>query len=90
MNEISKYITLKDYVPIGIPEISNFELKNEKIKIENSDEVMVSNIFISVDPYMRARMTEKKNYKEPFQIGKAMDGLAIGKIIQTNSKLNNL
>jgi len=85
MNEISKYITLKDYVPIGIPEISNFELKNEKIKIENSDEVMVSNIFISVDPYMRARMTKKKNYKEPFQIGKAMDGLAIGKIIQTNS-----
>ena len=34
---------------------------------------------------MRARMTEKKNYKEPFKIGKAMDGLAIGKVIQTNS-----
>ena len=51
---------------------------------------MVLNQFISVDPYMRARMTEKKNYKEPFKIGKAMDGLAIGKVIQTNSNNFNL
>ena len=64
MNEISKYISLKQYVPIGTPEISNFELKSEEIKIENTDEVMVLNEFISVDPYMRARMTEKKNYKK--------------------------
>ena len=90
MNEISKYISLKQYVPIGTPEISNFELKSEEIKIENTDEVMVLNEFISVDPYMRARMTEKKNYKEPFKIGKAMDGLAIGKVIQTNSNNFNL
>ena len=90
MNEISKYISLKQYVPIGTPEISNFELKSEEIKIENKDEVMVLNQFISVDPYMRARMTEKKNYKEPFKIGKAMDGLAIGKVIQTNSNNFNL
>ena len=33
MNEISKYISLKQYVPIGTPEISNFELKSEEIKI---------------------------------------------------------
>ena len=90
MNEISKYISLKQYVPIGTPEISNFELKSEEIKIENTDEVMVLNEFISVDPYMRARMTEKKNYKEPFKIGKAMDGLAIGKVIQTNSNNFNV
>ena len=90
MNEISKYISLKQYVPIGTPEISNFELKSEEIKIENTDQVMVLNEFISVDPYMRARMTEKKNYKEPFKIGKAMDGLAIGKVIQTNSNNFNV
>ena len=90
MNEISKYISLKEYVPIGTPEKSNFELKSEEIKINNTDEVIVLNEFISVDPYMRARMTEKKNYKEPFEIGKAMDGLAIGKVIQTNSNNFNV
>ena len=41
--------------------------------------------WISVDPYMRARMTERKNYKPPFQINKPMEGAAIGKIIDSNS-----
>ena len=31
-------------------------------------------------------MTEKKNYKEPFQIGRPMDGAAIGKVIKSNSQ----
>ena len=35
MNEISKYISLKQYVPIGTPEISNFELKSEEISNYN-------------------------------------------------------
>jgi len=86
MTEISKYICLKEYVPVGMPKISNFELKTDEIKLTNEDEVMVLNKWISVDPYMRARMTEKKNYMEPFQIGKPMDGAAIGKVIKSNSK----
>ena len=86
MSEISKYISLKEYVSVGIPKISNFELKTDEVKLTNENEVMVLNEWISVDPYMRARMTEKKNYKEPFQIGKPMDGAAIGKVIKSNSK----
>ena len=43
-------------------------------------EVLVTNKWISVDPYMRARMTERKNYKPPFEIGKPMEGTAIGEI----------
>ena len=85
MTEISKYISLKKYVPAGMPEISNFELKTSPIDLKNQKEVMILNEWISVDPYMRARMTEKKNYKEPFQIGEPMDGAAIGKVIKSNS-----
>jgi len=85
MTEISKYISLKEYVPAGMPKISNFELKTASVDLKNQNEVMILNEWISVDPYMRARMTEKKNYKEPFQIGEPMDGAAIGKVIKSNS-----
>ena len=85
MTEISKYISLKEYVPAGMPKISNFELKTTSVDLKNQNEVMILNEWISVDPYMRARMTEKKNYKEPFQIGEPMDGAAIGKVIKSNS-----
>jgi len=85
MVELSKYISLKEYVPVGLPEISNFELKTKEIKLVENNDVMIKNKWISVDPYMRARMTEKKNYKEPFKIGEPMDGAAIGEVIKSKS-----
>ena len=83
----SKYVALKEYVPMGNPSLSHFDLKSETISLKNNDEVLVANKWISVDPYMRARMTERKNYKPPFEIGKPMEGTAIGEIIE--SKSNN-
>ena len=83
----SKYVALKEYVPMGNPSLSHFILNSETISLKNDDEVLVANKWISVDPYMRARMTERKNYKPPFEIGKPMEGTAIGEIIE--SKSNN-
>ena len=83
----SKYVALKEYIPTGNPSLSHFDLKSETISLKNDDEVLVTNKWISVDPYMRARMTERKNYKPPFEIGKPMEGTAIGEIIE--SKSNN-
>ena len=83
----SKYVALKEYIPMGNPSLSHFDLKSETISLKNNDEVLVANKWISVDPYMRARMTERKNYKPPFEIGKPMEGTAIGEIIE--SKSNN-
>ena len=82
---ISKFIALNKYIPSGIPSISDFSLKEEKIELNNNNQVIVANEWISVDPYMRARMTERKNYKPPFQINKPMEGAAIGKVIESNS-----
>ena len=58
----SKYVALKEYIPMGSPSLSHFDLKSETISLKNDDEVLVTNKWISVDPYMRARMTERKNY----------------------------
>ena len=82
---ISKFISLKNYIPAGQPSLSDFTINAEEIKLENNNQVLVANEWISVDPYMRARMTERKNYKPPFQINKPMEGAAIGKIIESNS-----
>jgi len=86
MTIISKYVSLKNYVPSGNPNLNDFEIKEKEISLTNKDDVLVKNDWISVDPYMRARMTEKKNYKPPFILGKPMEGSAIGKVIQSNSE----
>ena len=83
----SKFVTLKNYIPIGIPKEEDFEIKEVKISISEQNEVLVNNLWLSVDPYMRARMTEKKNYKPPFKLGEPMEGSAIGQVIKSNSKI---
>ena len=82
----SKYVALKNYIPIGIPKETDFEIKSKEISINKDNNVLVSNLWISVDPYMRARMTEKKNYKPPFKIGEEMEGYALGKVKISNDK----
>ena len=89
MNEKSKFIALKNYIPVGLPTLDDFIIKEKEINFSDEQNVLVENIWISVDPYMRARMTEKKNYKDPFEIGEPMEGAAIGIVKKTNSsKLN--
>ena len=81
----SKYIALKEYIPSGNPELFHFSLNSEDIKLEKDKDVLIKNEWISVDPYMRARMTERKNYKPPFKLEEPMEGAAIGKVLDSNS-----
>jgi len=62
MSAISKYISLKKYIPTGNPNCEDFSLKTKELKLEKNNQVLVKNDWISVDPYMRARMTTRKNY----------------------------
>ena len=90
MIDICKFISLKNYVPLGIPSEDDFIIQEKEITLTSSKNVLVDNLWISVDPYMRARMTEKKNYKEPFVIGEPMEGAAVGVVKETNSKDFNI
>jgi NADPH-dependent curcumin reductase CurA len=47
-------------------------------------EVQVKNLWMSVDPYMRGRMYDRKSYSAPFELGKAMQGGAIGQVTASN------
>ena len=87
---ISKYVALKNYIPTGLPKETDFEIKSKEISINKEKNILVSNSWISVDPYMRARMTERKNYKPPFKIGEEMEGYAIGKVEISNDKSFNV
>ncbi len=48
-------------------------------------EVRVRNEFISVDPYMRARMNDVKSYIPPFELGRPMLGGAVGRVVESRS-----
>ena len=84
MTKTCKYVALKNYIPQGLPSEDDFEIKTKEIKLNNKNNIHVLNSWISVDPYMRARMTERKNYKPPFKLGEEMEGYAIGSVQESD------
>ncbi len=71
--------------PIGLPGADNFELAEVTLPAPGQGEVLVRNLWMSVDPYMRGRMYDRPSYAPPFQIGEAMQGGAVGRVEQSNN-----
>ena len=67
--------------PEGMPHAGNFALVETQLDAPAGDEVLVRNLFMSVDPYMRGRMIERKSYVPPFQVGAALEGHAVGEVV---------
>ncbi|HEX4711157.1 NADP-dependent oxidoreductase [Phenylobacterium sp.] len=70
--------------PSGLPTHDNFELASVDLPPPAAGEVQVRNLWMTVDPYMRGRMNDVKSYAPPFQLGKALDGGAIGEVTASN------
>jgi NADPH-dependent curcumin reductase CurA len=71
--------------PTGIPTAANFTLVQTTLAPLKDQEVLVRNLFLSVDPYMRGRMNEGKSYVPQFEIGKPLEGGAVGEVIESRA-----
>ncbi|MGA2987679.1 MAG: NADP-dependent oxidoreductase, partial [Terriglobia bacterium] len=69
--------------PSGIPTAANFTLERTKLEPLEDQQVLVRNLFMSVDPYMRGRMNAGKSYVPPFELGKALNGGAVGEVVES-------
>ncbi|MEQ1865222.1 MAG: NADP-dependent oxidoreductase [Micropepsaceae bacterium] len=67
--------------PAGMPTEANFEYVEAAVAQPKDGEVLVRNVWMSVDPYMRGRMVDRASYVPPFQIGEALTGGTIGQVI---------
>ncbi|WOX47745.1 NADP-dependent oxidoreductase [Aeromonas sp. XH] len=77
MNAISHQIQLLRR-PTGLPTPDDFALREVPLPALQKGEVLVTNQWLSVDPYMRGRMSEAKSYVPPFPLNGPLDGGAIG------------
>ncbi len=81
----SKEIRLKNR-PEGLPAKSDFELAEATLPAINDGEILVQNIYMSVDPYMRGRMYDRKSYIPPFQIGQPLEGGSVGRVVESKNE----
>src|SRR3954463_1534933 len=68
--------------PVGEPVPEDFELATVEV---DDGEVVVRNTVMSVDPYMRGRMSDAPSYAAPFEVGQVMYGGAVGRVVSSTS-----
>lgn len=81
-NTINRQITLNSR-PIGAPKSSDFKLLETQIQKPQKGQVLLRTVFLSLDPYMRGRMSDVKSYAEPVNLGEVMVGGSICRVEQS-------
>jgi NADPH-dependent curcumin reductase CurA len=82
---MTKSIILKQR-PVGTPNLADFELKQLDKELNISEgEILLKSTYISVDPYLRGRMSEVKSYIPPFEIGQPMSSGVVAEVIASKN-----
>jgi len=66
--------------------MANFTLAQTTLEPLQARQVLVRNLYMSVDPYMRGRMNDRKSYLPPFALGKVLEGGAVGEVIESRAR----
>ncbi|MDE3169094.1 MAG: NADP-dependent oxidoreductase [Acidobacteriota bacterium] len=71
--------------PVGMPKESDFELVSEPLPPLAQGQLLLRTQYLSVDPYMRGRMTGVRTYADPVNIGEIMVGGTVGEVIESRN-----
>ncbi|MGG3467028.1 NADP-dependent oxidoreductase [Neobacillus pocheonensis] len=73
------------YRPVGMPDQSHFNTIETNVPELIDGEVLIKSLYISVDPYMRGRMSDTKSYAKPYEVGKPFIGGIVGQVIESKN-----
>lgn len=70
--------------PVGEPTEADFRLVTTELADPGPGEFVVRNLYLSLDPYMRGRMSAAKSYAAPVELGAVMIGGTVGDVVASN------
>src|SRR3954462_13736195 len=84
MSQSAKRVVLVSR-PGGGPKSSNFRIEDAAIPSPGEGEVLLRTVWLSLDPYMRGRMSEGPSYVPPVPIGGVMEGGTVSEVIDSKN-----
>ncbi len=69
--------------PTGWVTESNFKLVESPVPAPKAGEVLVRNLWLSLDPYMRGRISQQKSYAKGVEVGEVMQGQTVGEVVES-------
>ncbi|HEV8578353.1 MAG TPA: NADP-dependent oxidoreductase [Thermoanaerobaculia bacterium] len=82
MATVNRRITLASR-PVGFPKVSDFHLVYSPLPSPAAGEVLVRSVYLSLDPYMRGRMSDAGSSARPVAIGEVMIGGAVAFVVES-------
>jgi NADPH-dependent curcumin reductase CurA len=71
--------------PVGAPVPEDFDIVETPVPTPGDGQVLVRARFLSLDPYMRGRMSDAKSYSAPVALGAVMEGQTAGEVVASNA-----
>lgn len=71
--------------PAGAPTLDNFEIADAEMPQPQAGEVLIRTLYLSVDPYMRGRMSDRKSYIPPFALNEVIAGGGVGEVVESRA-----
>ena len=79
---INKQVVLASH-PVGPVTADNFRIVEVPVGKPAAGEVLVRNQWLSLDPYMRGRMSQVKSYAKGVEVGEVMQGQTVGEVLES-------
>ncbi|MFM2588125.1 NADP-dependent oxidoreductase [Vibrio sp. TBV020] len=70
--------------PVGAPTKENFRMEKTDVPTPAQGEILLRSVYLSLDPYMRGRMSDAKSYAEPVALGETMVGGTVCQVMESN------
>ncbi|WP_159566759.1 NADP-dependent oxidoreductase [Budvicia diplopodorum] len=71
--------------PFGAPTPDNFRLEQRPVPTPEKGELLLRNVYLSLDPYMRGRMSDEPSYAKPLEINEVMTGGTVSRVEKSNN-----
>src|SRR4051812_22807718 len=84
MPETARRIVLASR-PVGEPKPSDFRLEEFPVPQPGPDELLLRTRFLSLDPYMRGRMSDAPSYAKPVGVDEVMEGGTVNEVVASNN-----
>ena len=71
--------------PVGYPQESDFAVAEAEVEDPRHGELLVRTLYLSLDPYMRGRLRDRRSYATPVGIGDVIVGEGVGRVVASQS-----
>src|SRR5699024_8421461 len=70
--------------PVGAPDADTLRLAESDIPVPATGQMLLRTVYLSLDPYMRGRMSAGPSYAAPVEIGEVMVGGTVARVVTSN------